>query len=96
MNFTQFFDRLRLFFVQSHRLAHLLVGLPVGFFGFDAAIICAIAFELKDVQHDRRNSKKKFTDWTWKSWDWVDFILTIAGSIIWYFVKTSTHLNISL
>ena len=67
----------------SHRGQHIIVGFLVGvFFGADAAVCVGIAFECKDVQHDPRNTKRKFQDWTWKAWDWVDFACTVAGGLV--------------
>ena len=68
---------------QSHRSQHIIVGFLVGlFFGADAAACVGIAFECKDVQHDPRNAKRTFRDWTWRSWDWIDLGLTVAGGLL--------------
>lgn len=81
----QFFHR---FIVQSHSGQHIIVGFLVGlFFGADAAACVGIAFECKDVQHDPRNAKRKFKDWTWKAWDGIDLGLTVAGGLLGSFVR---------
>lgn len=68
---------------KSHRSHHIVVGFLVGlFFGADAAACVGIAFECKDVQHDPRNAKRTFRDWTWRAWDWVDLGLTVAGGLL--------------
>lgn len=67
----------------SHRGWHFVCGLLVGFFfGADAAACVGIAFECKDVQHDKRNTKMRFKDWTWKAWDGVDLGFTVAGGLV--------------
>lgn len=69
--------------VQSHRSQHIVVGFLVGFlFGADSAACVCIAFECKDVQHDQRNAKRKFKDWTWEAWDWIDLGFTVAGGLL--------------
>lgn len=80
MKIRQFFHG---FIVKSHRGLHFVCGLLVGlFFGADAAACVGIAFECKDVQHDPRNAKRKFRDWTWKAWDGIDLGLTAAGGLV--------------
>lgn len=62
-------------FKQSNRYKHLLVGILIGTLFKDISyailigVIVATAFELKDKQHNC-------------VWDWVDWSLTILGSII--------------
>ena len=68
---------------QSHRWWHIVIGFLVGlYFGFGAAVCVGIAFEGKDVQHDPRNAKRTFRDWTWKAWDGIDLGLTVAGGLL--------------
>ena len=76
-------DKIARFLSGSHRWWHIIVGILVGlFFGADAAACVGIAFECKDVQHDKRNIKMRFKDWTWKAWDGVDLGFTVAGGLL--------------
>ena len=78
----QFLHSIKCFMCESHRWSHLVGGFAVGLaFGFGAAM-CVVAFECKDVQHDPRNAKRKFKDWTWKAWDGVDLGFTVAGGLL--------------
>lgn len=79
----QFLRRLKRFIVQSHRSQHIIVGFFVGLvFGVITAVCVGIAFECKDVQHDPRNAKQKFKDWTLKAWDGIDLGLTAVGGLL--------------
>lgn len=62
-------------FKESNRWKHLLGGFIVGlcalswFTGLYAGVMVGAALEFKDTMYDNK-------------WDWIDFSLTVAGSII--------------
>jgi hypothetical protein len=81
----QLLNKFKCFMAQSHRWAHFLGGLVLGLvFGLDATVAVAAAMEFKDCQHDHINSSYciDFRRWNWRSWDWWDFAMTVAGGLI--------------
>lgn len=71
----KFMDKILLFLKTSNRYKHLIGGLLVGLFALGAipaiyaSIVAASCLELKDKLHGCY-------------WDWVDWILTIAGGAV--------------
>ena len=74
------------FLRQSHRGAHLVVGILSGLFiDFLFAVGFAVGMESKEVQADRENTGKSWwKPWTlcWRKWDMIDFGLTAIGGVV--------------
>lgn len=72
-----------MFLTKSNRLKHLIFAIPIGFvFTILCVLGVASGMEFKDVAYDKANSNKSMLDWTWRHWDWLDWIATIIGGII--------------
>ena len=75
-----------LYLRQSHRGAHLIVGLLGGlFFTILFAVGFAVGMESKEVQADRENTGRSWwKPWglCWRKWDMIDFGLTAIGGVI--------------
>ena len=74
------------FLGESHRGAHLIVGLFGGLF-FTALFTIGFAFgmELKEVQADRENTGRPWwKPWglCWRKWDWIDVGMTVGGGVV--------------
>ena len=71
----KFMDKILLFLKTSNRYKHLIGGLLIGLFALGAvpaiyaSVVGASCLELKDKLHGCY-------------WDWVDWILTVAGGAI--------------
>lgn len=82
------------FLKESHRGAHLIVGILGGLFLTGLfAVGFAFGMEAKEVQADRENTGRSWwKPWTlcWRKWDWIDFGLTaiggVVGSVVWWLV----------
>lgn len=72
--------------VQSHRGAHLIVGILGGLFvSFWLSVGFAVGMEMKEVQADRENTGRFWwKPWglCWRKWDWIDFACTVAGGLL--------------
>ena len=80
-------------FSESNRWKHFVLGIPCGFFLttlFGAGI--ATGMEFKDVHHD--NGNKPIRQWSWRCWDWIDWLCTVCGSLIGGFIRTGIILLI--
>lgn len=80
-----------LYLRQSHRGAHLVVGILSGFF-IDVffAVGFAVGMESKEVQADRENTGRTWwKPWTlcWRKFDLVDFACTVGGGLVGWFVQ---------
>lgn len=78
-------DKIARFLSGSHRGLHLVCGLAVGLlFGLGAALVAAGALEFKDCQHDGLNTRHgmRLKRWTWRCWDWRDFLCTVGGGVV--------------
>lgn len=68
-------------FTESNRWKHCILAIP---FGLILTILCviglAIGMEFKDCHY--ANGNKPIREWSWSSWDWLDFISTIIGGIL--------------
>ena len=86
----EWIDKIRhgviLYLRQSHRGAHLVVGLLGGLLlGVFFAVGFAVGMESKEVQADRENTGRPWwKPWTlcWRKWDWIDFGLTVGGGLV--------------
>lgn len=68
---------------ESNRPYHILIGIIAALFGtIIGAAEVACALEGKDCQHDKDNAGKKPWDWSFKCWDWLDWLATMIGGAI--------------
>ena len=68
---------------ESNRLKHLIFAIPIGFiFTILCVLGVASGMEFKDVAYDKANSGKSILNWSWKHWDWLDWVATIIGGVI--------------
>lgn len=67
---------------ESNRQWHFLGALGLSLlFTFFCGLGAAIGMEFKDVQHQNPGLKPcQYDDWT--SWDWLDFLATVLGSLV--------------
>ena len=66
----------------SNRQYHLIVGVISALIGtIIGAIIAATSMEGKDCQNDPNNAGIPPYSWTWKNWDWLDFLATVLGGL---------------
>lgn len=67
-------------FTESNRWKHFALAIP---FGFVFTILCvlglATGMEFKDVHHV--NGNKPVKQWSWKAWDWLDWLATMFGGL---------------
>lgn len=69
-------------FKESNRYKHFLLGIPCGILTILFGLGIATGMEVKDCQSDKYNSDKPIYKWRWDNWDWLDWICTVAGSLI--------------
>lgn len=68
---------------ESNRTYHVLIGFVAAIFGtIIGAIEVGLAMEGKDCQGDPMNQSVPFRRWTWRRWDWLDFLATVMGGVV--------------
>lgn len=68
-------------FTESNRWKHFVLAIPFGFFLSMLGVIgVATGMEFKDVHH--ANGNKPMKTWSWKAWDWLDWIATMLGGLV--------------
>ena len=76
---------------DSHRLKHLELGYVYGLAADNTycatygGVGVAGALEFKDCHYS--NGEKPIKTWDFSSWDWIDFIFTLAGVMTGYFTR---------
>ena len=82
-------------FKESNRWKHYVLGIPEGFLLTTLfAAGSATGMEVKDCQSDPVNKDKPIYKWSWKNWDWLDWICTVAGGITGDLIRTGIILLI--
>ena len=69
-------------FTESNRWKHFVLGIPEGIISWMLAIGTANGMEIKDCHHDSINKDKPIYKWNFRSWDWLDWFMTVAGGFI--------------
>lgn len=68
-------------FFESNRDKHFYLGIVCGFiFTILFGLGIASGMEFKDCHH--ANGNKPIKEWSWKYWDWVDWLCTVVGSLL--------------
>lgn len=68
---------------ESNRFYHLLIGFVCALFGtIIGACEVACAMEGKDCQHDTMNAGLPIWKWSFRCWDWLDWLATMLGGAI--------------
>jgi len=77
--------------LESNRWKHLVGIFIMSLVGtILMGIGCALGMEFKDVHHT--NGNKPLKKWTWKAWDWLDFLAGIIGGVL----ATGVHILLYL
>ena len=69
-------------FTESNRDKHFLYAIPTGLLTILFTLGIACGLEFKDCQYDSANQGKQPKDWTYRNWDWLDFLFTVLGGLI--------------
>ena len=68
---------------ESNRWKHLVCAIPEGLlFTIAFALGCGTGMEVKDCHYDPENAGKPIYKWTFRNWDWLDWIATAIGGLI--------------
>lgn len=68
---------------ESNRIYHLLIGFLSALFGtIIGTVEVACAMEGKDCQGDPGNRGLPPWKWTYRRWDWLDFLATMLGGLV--------------
>ena len=69
--------------IESNRWKHFVLGIPEGFLlTLLFAAGCGTGMEVKDCHYDPDNAGKPIWKWSWKRWDWLDWICTFCGGLV--------------
>jgi len=70
-------------FIKSNRWKHFVLAIPEGFiFTVLFAVGCGTGMEVKDCHYDPENKDKPIWRWSFKNWDWLDWLCTLLGGMV--------------
>jgi len=70
-------------FTESNRWKHFVLAILAATFGTMLfATGCGTGMEFKDCHHDPENAGKPIWRWSWKNWDWLDWLATFLGGLV--------------
>ena len=70
-------------FIESNRWKHFVLSIPEGFLlTLLFAAGCGTGMEVKDCHYDPDNAGKPIWKWSWKHWDWLDWLCTFFGGLV--------------
>ena len=70
-------------FLESNRWKHFVLAIPEGLlFTIFFAAGCGTGMEVKDCHYDPENAGKPIYKWTFRRWDWLDWLCTFLGGVV--------------
>ena len=70
-------------FLESNRWKHFVLAIPEGFLlTIFFAAGCGTGMEVKDCHYDPVNAGKPIYEWSFRAWDWLDWISTFLGGLV--------------
>ena len=70
-------------FIESNRWKHFVLAIPEGLLlTVLFAAGCGTGMEVKDCHYDPQNAGKPIYKWTFRRWDWLDWICTFLGGLV--------------